>query len=146
MKKLLCVLLLLALTLSLCACGKTPTTPENFVSVMEGAGYTVEEMTDGPEGSVGYGASNADQSFVLYFYDMGQNRYAVSAYNYDLNKYETMGGSSTKISAGNYGCITKTVDGMFYMSAFIDDTYLYGTCFADDAATMKDLFKTLGYK
>ena len=146
MKKIVSVFLLVALAVSLCACGKTATTCENFVSVMEQAGYTVEEMTDGPEGSKGYAAYNDDQSFVLYFYEMGQDRYAVNAYNYDRNNFETMSGSSTYVSAGNYGCATKTSGGMFYMSAFIGSTYLYGECGSDQADTMKDLFKTLGYK
>lgn len=147
MKKVLSILLLLAMILTLCACGHKKTTCKEFVSLMQSKGYAVEQMNDAPEGGEGYKAHNEDDTFVLYFYETGKEVYAYNAFYNDLDEFESMGGggSSTRSTSESFGYASRRTGDVFKVSSYIESTYLSGYTTPDQADAMKEIFKELGY-
>ena len=146
MKKALCILMILAMTVALCACGHTAITPDSFASTMREKGYNVDTFEDIPDGGEGYYAYNDDESFCVSYVRWPSAYYAVQEHQGDLSVFDAMKGSSTTVSAGSFGCATKNSDGTFYISSYVDNTYIFGRTGSDQADAMKDLFKALGYK
>ena len=146
MKKTLCIVMLLAMVFALCACGHTATTTDNFISVMESKGFIVEPMEDAPDGGEGYIAYTNDFDFVVMFYRLTSAEQANNAYQNDVAILDTMGGTSTSVNAGSFGCTTRNADGVFYITSHVDNTYMYGKTSSDQASAMKELFEFFDYK
>ncbi len=146
MKKTLCIIMILAMTFALCACGHTAITPDAFASTMREKGYNVDNYEDIPNGGEGYFAYNDDESFCVSYVRWPSAIYAAQEYQGDLSVFNSLSGSTTTVSSGSFGCATKNSDGIFYISSYVDNTYLFGRTSSDQADAMKDLFKVLGYK
>ena len=71
---------------------------------------------------------------------------ANNAYQNDVAILDTMGGTSTSVNAGSFGCTTRNADGVFYITSHVDNTYMYGKTSSDQASAMKELFEFFDYK
>ena len=147
MKKTLCLILILAVMLALCACGHSAITPEAFASAMEEKGYEVETADDHfSNGGTGYVAADSSGSFNVIFGRWDAEDDAVQQYRIVVNNLDTMGGTSTSVNSGSFGCTTRNYDGAFFIVSHVGNTFMFGQTSSDQADAMKDLFKSLGYK
>ena len=142
-KKLTAILLLFAIAVCLCGCGgKTAITAEDFASRMREQGLVVEKY----EGERGYFCYPKSGNCLVMFMELQDEDYAQAAFDRFLERSASETGSVTEKSAKHYAFYSKETDSTLYMTACVDNTFLYGEASLEDSDTLISIFKTTGYK
>lgn len=141
-----CILLLFSLT----ACSaRTPVTPETFKSVMEEAGYTVEDKSStatGTEGAEIYYVCTNDSDDKAFFLGFGNKDDSYNFYN-TLKEGMTQNSPDVKtvIESDAYCRYACAVGDTTHMIVRVEDTIVYVTGPSSNKAAMDELFKKMGY-
>lgn len=149
MKKALAILLILAMALSLCACGsKMPISGEEFRARAEGLGMTVErnEIAVNSDDTLldCYAGRSEDSRFVVRYYELVSEEQAKS--DFQSSQVLDGAGSTSTIQASHYGFYSKKTGEQVLMLAYVENTLIIGAGDADEADALKDVFKALGYR
>ena len=147
MKKSLAILLILAMALSLCACGKTPLTGAEFSSRMQDLGmevYPYPDLVDG--GDIKKAFVGGDGDLTVFFLEVAGEDLAKNAYLNGREEAPAGSGSSTEINGVHSGFYSKKTASQSFMVAYVGSTVMIGWSSADRYDTMKNVFETMGYK
>ena len=147
MKKTLSILLILAMALSLCACGKTAVTGAEFCSRMQDLGmevYPNPELVDGEDIKKAFVGGNDD--LTVFFLEVSGEDLAKNAYLNGRDDAPSGSGSSTEINGVHSGFYSRKTKSEGFMVAYVDSTVMIGWSSADQYDALKTVFETMGYK
>ncbi len=147
MKKTLAILLILAMALSLCACGKTAITGVEFCSRMETLGleaYPSSDLVDGETITKAYIGGNDDLTVI--FWEIVSEEKAKNGFLNSQAEAPSGMGSTSEVNAPHSGFYSKKTSDECFMSAYVGSTMIMGWGSAEQFDTLKNIFKTMGYK
>lgn len=147
MKKSLAILLILALALSLCACGKTPLTGTEFSSRMAELGLEVcpnPELVDRVKVMKAF--DGGSDSLYVVFYELADEEVAQTGFLNGQAQAPTDAGSTSQITAAHYGFYSKNTNSESFMVAYVENTLLIGWSDPEDHDALNAVFETMGYK
>ena len=152
MKKLCCLLLVLATLLSLCACGSAPSpiTTEQFTSAMQAKSYQINFPIGFAYLGPGVTGTNASRDGIsISFFETGSERIAEDAFLAIMADADSSGltGFSSSGSADDlrYACFYQSFGDDFFICAYVGNTFMVGYCPPGQMNTVKEIFKSFGY-
>lgn len=151
MKKTACLFLVFLLLLGLTACGesKKPINAEDFISRMEGKGFQIVDATDQFEAGATKSVTIAlNDNYQIEFYVLPSTDQATAAFNTNKSSFETMegnGSSHVSKNIGSYSYYSLTTSEGYYVTARIENTFLYATVAAEYKSEVGGIIKELGY-
>ena len=129
---------------------KVSITATEFASFMEDKDYLVQEVTNQFVQAAGikkgYVAGNSD--FKIEFYELVNDEQAISMYNTNKAKFETMETGNyirTHKEINNYGTYTLKVNGTYKYLSRIDNTFVYVDVLEKYEDVVEDLMDEIGY-
>ena len=153
LRRIITVLLCVAMLLSLAACGqpRTAATSDQFVSAMLGKGYEVKDMTE-DFASEEYikTAVTADKTDVtVEFYILDKEDTAKGNVTYFADEFKALAAPSASekvVSSANYSYYEQKSTGVYRLVSSVGETFIYMEAFGTElAAEAEELAKALGY-
>ena len=153
LRRMITVLLCVAMLLSLAACGqpRTAATADQFVSTMLNKGYEVKDMTEDLAAEeyikTAVTADKTDVTVEFYILDKEDTAKGNVAYFADEFKALAATSASEKVaSSANYSYYEQKSTGVYRLASSVGDTFLYVEAFGTElAAETEELAKALGY-
>ena len=153
LRRIITVLLCVAMLLSLAACGqpRTAATADQFVSATTGKGYTVKDISaDMASEEYVKTAVTADKEGVtIEFYVLDKEDTAkgnVAYFSGDLKALAAVTAEEKAEASANYSYYEQKSAGLYRLVSAIDNTFIYIDAMSEEfAAEAEELAKALGY-
>ncbi len=153
LRRMITVLLCVAMLLSLAACGqpRTAATADQFVSTMLNKGYTVKDMTKDFASEeyikTAITADKKDATIEFYVLDKEETAKGNVTYFAEELKMYAAGTAKEKVKeSANYSYYEQKSTGTYRLVASIGETFIYiDVVNADYSAEAEELAKALGY-
>ncbi|MBR6557047.1 MAG: hypothetical protein IKT60_06410 [Clostridia bacterium] len=153
LRRIIAVLLCVAMLLSLAACGqpRTAATSDQFVSSMLDKGFEVKDMTEdlAAEEYIKTAVTADKKDVTVEFYILDKEDTAKGNVTYFADKFKALAAPSASekvASSANYSYYEQKSTGVYRLASSVGDTFLYVEAFGVDLATeAEELAKALGY-
>lgn len=147
MKKILVVILLLCIAASITACTLKPITGDDFAQVMKDRGFAVEDLSH-KEPLAQQVIVAQCKDYQLEFYLLADKSEAGSVYAGNKEQIKALPGgkTTTEVTGMNFSRFSCTVEGSYYLIAYVDNTFLFCKAAAQFEDQVDDHFEALGYK
>ena len=153
LRRIIAVLLCVAMLLSLVACGqpRTAATSDQFVSSMLDKGFEVKDMTEdlAAEEYIKTAVTADKKDVTVEFYILDKEDTAKGNVTYFADKFKALAAPSASekvASSANYSYYEQKSTGVYRLASSVGDTFLYVEAFGVELATeAEELAKALGY-
>ena len=146
------ILLILVLALLFSSCSlfkpKTMLTAEEFKTLMEGAGYTVEDVTaQYDEGSADTVLIAYNEDYQIEFYALSTTDQAEEAFRVNKQTFEDTPGvkSNTELNGSNFNYFAATTSDSYLVVSRVENTFIYVEEAAEFKDDIKEALNLLGY-